>query len=69
MAQPNMRFDRRPPSELTAAQIAELMAFGIEEATILDKLEAATRSGDRQRAWELCQELCNVSDSAARMAS
>jgi hypothetical protein len=69
MAQPTIRVDRRPPSEFSEGQIAALMAFGVEEATILDKLEAATRRGDRERAWELCRELCDVSDEVQRMAS
>ena len=64
MPQPKLSVQRRSIEELTVAQIAELMNLGHVEAELIDAIESATRNGDRQHAWELCQRLCDVSDEA-----
>jgi hypothetical protein len=69
MPQPKLSVERRSIEELSERQIAELMAFGVEEATIIDEIENATRTGNRERAWELCQRLCDVEDEAQRMTA
>jgi hypothetical protein len=55
---------RRAVEELSDAQIERLMDFGRREARLIDELEIATRAGNRERAWELAQELCRIQDEA-----
>jgi hypothetical protein len=48
---------------MTDHQIEQVMDFGRREAELIDRLEAATRAGNRELAWDLSQELCRIGDS------
>jgi len=52
----------RSVEEMTDAQIETLINFGRCEAELIDELEEATRHGDRDRAWAICQRICQIED-------
>lgn len=56
----------RAADELTDSQIETLMNFGKREAELIDELEAATRNGDRDLAWQIAQALCRIEDEARK---
>jgi hypothetical protein len=63
MAQsPNLRVKRIPADELSDQQIERLMTFGQQEAALIEELEQATRSGDRDLVWQIAQALCGIQD-------
>jgi len=57
-----MRVVRRSTEDLTDSQIEQLMTFGRREADLLDKLEAATRAGDRNLVFEIAQVFCQLEE-------
>jgi hypothetical protein len=59
---PRIRAQLRPPEEMTEAQIEVLMDLGRAEAELLDRLEAATRAGDKAEVWKIAQEYCGIED-------
>ena len=64
---PRLRVIRRAADELSDQQIEQLMSFGRREAELLDQMECAVRSGDRNLTWQLAQALCECQDEARQM--
>jgi hypothetical protein len=62
-----IRVARRDPAELSDSQIEQLMGFGKRESDLIAELEAATRAGDRELAWQLAEALVRLEDEAARV--
>jgi hypothetical protein len=62
----SIRAIRREAEELSDGAIERLVNFGRREAAVLDEMEAAARTGNRERTWELAQELCRLQDEAHR---
>jgi hypothetical protein len=56
----------RSVGDLTDSQIETFIRFGREEAQLIDELEAAVRTGDRDAAWRIAQALCRIEDEARR---
>jgi hypothetical protein len=52
---------------LTESQIELLTRLGKREAELIDQLEAAVRSGDRDLCWQIAQALCGVEDQARKV--
>ena len=67
MPKPNLRVVRRPVEELSDEQIARLMDFGRQEAALLDQMEEAVRTGDKNLCWEIAQALVHIQDEAGRV--
>ena len=65
---PRIRAERIPADELTDAQIERLMEFGCREANLIDEMEAAVRSGDRNLTWQLAEALVRLQDQARHTA-
>jgi hypothetical protein len=65
MQQPKLHVVRRAVEELSDAQIERLMNFGKREADLIDEIAAAARAGDRNRVWQLVQDLCGIEDQLA----
>jgi hypothetical protein len=64
---PRLRVVRCPVDELSDQQIEQLMSFGRREAELLDRMEAATRAGDRDAVWQIAQALCVCQDEVRQM--
>ena len=63
----HIRVERIPAAELTDHQIECLMNFGRREADLIDQMEAAARTGDRDRVWELAEELVSLQDEVEQV--
>jgi len=59
---PRIRAEVRDPAEMAESQLDALMSLGRREAQLMDRLEAATRAGDRDAVWEIAQEYCRIED-------
>jgi hypothetical protein len=54
---PKVRAEFKSVAEMTDHEIERIIEFGRREAELIDRLEIATRAGDRELAWELSKEL------------
>jgi hypothetical protein len=59
---PRIRAEVRDPAEMTESQVGMLLNLGREEAALLDRLEAATRAGNKDEVWKIAQEYCGIED-------
>ena len=57
-----IRMVPRPIEEMSNSQIECLMAFGRQEAELLDELELAVHKGNRELVWQLAEALCSLRD-------
>jgi hypothetical protein len=64
---PRIRMVRHEPEELSDAQIAKLISFGRREAGLIEEIEQAARSGDREKLWRLAEELVRLQDQAGQV--
>jgi hypothetical protein len=64
---PRIRAEVRDPAEMTESQLEVLMDLGRAEAELLDRLEAATRAGDRDAVWKIALEYCAIEDQITGM--
>jgi hypothetical protein len=55
---------RRPAGELSGRQIDLLLAFGRQQAYIVDQLEAAARREDWEAVKEFAKALIHAADAA-----
>jgi hypothetical protein len=62
-----IRIERRRVADLSDSQVEALIGFGRREAELLEQLEAATRAGDKDLAWQIAQALCRVEDRLQEM--
>jgi hypothetical protein len=62
MPNPRIHAVRCDTAELSIEQIERLMTFGMLEAEIIDRIETATRAGDREAVWQLAEELTRIED-------
>jgi hypothetical protein len=65
-AAPRIRAERIPANELTDSQIERIIGFGRQEADVVDQISQAARTGDRDKVWQLAQELVRLEDQARR---
>lgn len=59
---PRIRASVRPVEEMTESQVEALMTLGRREAELMDRLEVAARTGDKDEVWRIAQEYCRIED-------
>jgi hypothetical protein len=59
-----LRIVRKAVEDFSDTEIEKLMDFGRREADLLEEMEAAVRTGDRELVWQLAKALVEIEDQS-----